>query len=784
MTLDSCNTIRRGNSAEVSFLSRVDGHGLLIRDAHAQFVYPLRVGFFPCEFPHNMQTLGFLPSIGGDFVALPNWDSGGIRLFGKTRKRSTVRVRGSLRHGTRNSSCPFISSIDDCLWVKRGSCCVGENCHSLGLGRCCCSGNVSAVDCDSVVPHESRGGQFESGDGSDGIGVSEGDCDGIGTETEDTSIVNGVDGLTGCDGDGGDAGDVVGEGLLGVNQGRVDVRALAKSLWHTRTADDVEEVLMDKGRLPLQVFSTMIRGFGKDNRIDAARAVVRWLERRKGETDGSVYPNTFIYNSLLGAMKQSGNYKALDEVMGDMAQQGIAPNVVTYNTMMTIYIEQGRAHDSLSVLEEMVEAGLVPTAVTYTTALLAYRRMEDGFGAVRFFVELQEKYLKGDLGKDGGDDDWEAEFVKIENFIVRICYQVMRRWLVGTDDSSARVLKLLADMDKAGLRPGREEHERLIWACTREDHCAVARELYSRVREKFPEISLSVCNHLIWLLGKAKKWWVALQIYEDLLDMGPAPNIMSNELVVSHFNVLLGVARRKGIWRWGIQLINKMEDKGLKPGTREWNTVLVACSKAAETGAAIEIFKRMVEKGEKPTVLSYGALLSALEKGKLHDEALRVWDHMLKVGIKPNIHAYTIMASLFAGQAKFNMVDAVIEDMIASGIEPTVVTYNAIISACAKISMGGTAYEWFHRMKVGNITPNEVTYEMLIEALANDGKPRIAYELYLRARKEGLFLCAKAYDAVVRSAQVYGATVDMGVMGPRPPEHRQVQSLESSNQML
>lgn len=123
-------------------------------------------------------------------------------------------------------------------------------------------------------------------------------------------------------------------------------------------------------------------------------------------------------------------------------------------------------------------------------------------------------------------------------------------------------------MDNAGLKPSGEEHERLIWACTREEHYIVGKELYKRIRERFSEISLSVCNHLIWLMGKAKKWWAALEIYEDLLDEGPEPNNLSYELVVSHFNILLSAASKRGIWRWGVRLLNKMEDKGLKPQSR------------------------------------------------------------------------------------------------------------------------------------------------------------------------------------------------------------------------
>lgn len=557
------------------------------------------------------------------------------------------------------------------------------------------------------------------------------------------------------------------------NNRRINVRALAWKLRLSKTADDVEEVLKKEDELlPLQVYSTIIRGFGKEKRLDSAIAVYEWLKRKSKEADSSIGPNLFIYNSVLGAVKEAGKFNLVVDILNDMSVRGVSPNVVTCNSLMGIYIEEGRETEALQLFEDMPSKGVCPSPASYSTVLFAYRRLEDGFGALEFFVEVRDKYQKGQIGKDDAEMGWDQEFPKIENFTIRICYQVMRRWLVKTDNLSTEVLRLLKEMDKAGLKHGREEHERLIWACTREEHCVVAKELYARLREMGNEISLSVCNHLIWLLGKAKKWWAALEIYEDLLDKGPEPNHMSYELIVSHFNILLDAARKKGIWRWGVRLVNKMEEKGLKPGSREWNSVLVACSKASETAAAIQIFKRMVEQGEKPTIVSYGALLSALEKGKLYEEAIQVWKHMVKVGVEPNLYAYTIMASIYAGQGKFDIVESVIKEMVTVGVHPTVVTFNAIISSCARNNHGSEAYDWFQRMILQSITPNEVTYEMLIEGLAKDGKPRVAYELHLRAQNEGLLLSAKAYDAVIQSSQLYGATIDVANLGPRPLERK------------
>ncbi|GAB2296677.1 hypothetical protein Dimus_030786 [Dionaea muscipula] len=551
---------------------------------------------------------------------------------------------------------------------------------------------------------------------------------------------------------------------------RINVRELVESLKLAKTVEDIEEVLKDKGKLPLQVYPSMIRVLGREKKLNTALAVVEWVKMKSKEKNGFDGPNVFVYNSLVGAVKQSEQFEKVEEVMKDMTQNGIAPDIVTYNTLMSIYLEQGRPIDAVSLFENLQSKGLSPSPASYSTALLAYRRMEDGFGAIKLFCNVKEKFMKGELGCD--DEDWATEFVRLRHFIGRVCYQVMRRWLVKDGNMTTDVLKLLMCMDEAGVPPSREEHERLIWACTREQHYTVVKELYSRLRERNYEVSLSVCNHAIWLMGKAKKWWAALEIYEGLLEKGPKPNNMSQELITSHFNVLLTAARRRGIWRWGVRLLDKMEEKGLKSGNKEWNAVLLACSKSSETAAAVQVFKAMVDRGLKPTIVSYGALLSALQKGKQYDKAVQVWEHMIKIGIKPNIYVYTIMVSVNVALGKFHIVDLILQEMISTGINPTVVTFNAIISGCARNGWGGAAYEWFNRMRVQSISADEITYEMLIEALAKDAKPKIAYEMYLRARKEGLIVSSKAYDAVIHSSQTAGASIERSLMGTRPPEKK------------
>lgn len=701
-----------------------------------------------------MQALCICSSKGGSF-RVPQLDSQlGSYSFASTRPRrryefnSSVFVWSKLRCSSRNAQFrnpefrlrnEFLSGCNRLKLIVLCKPDIGHSRFLVGIGN-----GVLSVEDSSSVDEFSGKIEIENVDNHNSDVVKENvDC-----VNEDG---NGVDSVGG------------GESAM------IDIKALAGSLQFAKTAEDVESVLGGMKELPLEVFSTIIKFYGKEKCLEAAFALVEWLKRKKKESGSGIGPDVVIYNCLLGSVKRAGQYGVVESVLNDMAEEGVVANVVTYNTLMAVYAEQGEAAKAFNVFEEIKEKGLILTPHSYSTALLAYRKMKDADGALKFFVEFREKYAKGEIVKED-EFNWETEFVRIQNYTVDICRQIMRRWLVDDGNMTTSVLNLLTDMDTYGLELRREQYERLAWACTREEHHVVGKELYHRIRERYSDISLSVCNHIIWLLGKAKKWWAALEIYEHMLDEGPRPNSMSYELIVSHFNVLLTAARKRGQWQWGLRMLNKMEEKGLKPGTKELNSVLVACSKASETSSAIQIFERMVDQGEKPTIISYGALLSVLEKGNLYDEALRVWDHMIKVRMKPNIYAYTILASVHAGKGDFQMVDEVLKEMAEAGIEPTVVTLNAIISACARNGMTTTAYEWLHRMKDHKISPNAITYEMLIDALAKDGKPKLAYELYLRANNEALILSSKAHDAIVLASQALGASIDFSLLGP--PDNR------------
>jgi pentatricopeptide repeat protein len=538
---------------------------------------------------------------------------------------------------------------------------------------------------------------------------------------------------------------------------RVDVRALASSLFDAKTADDVEELLQDYpgfSGFPLQGYNSLIRGLGVSRRLDAAFAVVEWLKKNKTL-------NELIYNSLLSAVKISKEYGKVGDVIEDMKSQGFEPNIITYNTLMAIHIDQRQPKEVFNIIPQIEAAGLSPTLATYSTILSAYKQMDDANGALEFFIKFREEYQKGELQRDCCKEDRDREFVKVKDFMVRICASLMRKWLEMEENKTSKVLRFVSCMEEAGVELDQHFFERMFWAC-KNKHYTVVQELYKRLRESGlgGDLSVTVYNRIISIMHKARKWQAALEVYEEMLERGPKPNDLSFELFVLNFTSLLTVTKQRILWRWVLGLLDKMHERGMA-STKQWNAILRACSKAGEFDASVEIFQRMVQKGETPTVHTYGVLLSALQKGSLYEEAARVWDHMEKVGVKPNVHAYTILASMHAQKGDHGMVDSVLQQMAEAKIERTVITFNAIISVCAKGRMAAAAFKWFEKMKEMNVKPNAVSYEMLIEALAQDDKPRLAYEIYLQAYREGLVLNKRIYNVVFNAGQIGGFSVDL-----------------------
>ncbi len=441
------------------------------------------------------------------------------------------------------------------------------------------------------------------------------------------------------------------------------VRALTWAFRGAQGTPAIAAVLEDL-RFSISTFTSVIQKLGMEGNPQAAIALFRWLQEQQQEVDNSVehqqslvvpnvepqqslvipnvdqqqsflVPNVYTYNSLLGALKANGCYDFAVRILGEMRDNGIAADLVTYNTVISMYDQLGQHEQALKVFEELKSLGMQPDLFTYRTLIQLLARCGKVEQALDIFCKLKKQQQEEDWvseSQEGSENHSRPELKRergqrqeLATFVVQMCYKRFKAWLAD-DSSTVRETAILGKrMKVAQVALDAKMCKNLIRACgQREIDHSLVKILYHSMREQHFPIGVSLCNQVIRVLGKGKKWWAALEVYENMMESGPLPEETTRRLLLSHFQILLNSARKRRIWKWALQLLDKMMEKGIEPDSFAWNAALIACGRANETASAVQVFQQMTEHGQKPGVVSYGALLSALEKGNLLENAEQV----------------------------------------------------------------------------------------------------------------------------------------------------------------
>ncbi|KAL2620471.1 hypothetical protein R1flu_000676 [Riccia fluitans] len=535
------------------------------------------------------------------------------------------------------------------------------------------------------------------------------------------------------------------------------VRALTWACRYVRKPQDVEALVAGL-ELPLPIFTRTIQKLGIEGKPMAALVVFEWLQ-----TSGGKQPNVYTYNSLLGALKTNGRWENAERVYHEMQEAGVNPDIVTQNTLISMYEQQGAYTYALNIYKNLKSLGLRPSLYTVRNVIKILERKGDIETALDVFGDFKQlcRRVEDGRGKKGNNNSnnqlaaiesrrYAEQKEQLEIMVRRMCFKKISE-LLARDSNRDEVIRLWSKIKSKQVQLSRNFYEKLVRACGdgEEDHKFV-KLLYLNMRKQEIPISVSLCNHVIKTLILGKMWWAALEVFEHMVQVGPPPNFYTHKLMLSQFRVLLNSARTRKIWKWALQLLDKMIQRGVEPDRFSWNAALIACSKAGEMDAAIIVFKRMIEWGQRPGVLSYGALLSALEKSNHFAGARMVWEHMKNMGVKPNVFAYTTMISACGRGGSYGVAMQLLEEMRADGIQPTLITYNALITACARAGDGERALDVIQQMNAAKLQPDATTYAQLIEAMANEGRWKLAAETYETMQKLNLQPPAYAYEAVLR----------------------------------
>ncbi|KAH7405353.1 hypothetical protein KP509_15G067200 [Ceratopteris richardii] len=513
-------------------------------------------------------------------------------------------------------------------------------------------------------------------------------------------------------------------------------RAIAHCVRNVRQVNDVDAYLHGLHFDP-HAFTTAIQKLGHWRLVDQAFYLFQWLG---SQSNPEQQPNMFIFCSILSVMKARQDFMHFDYVLADMKRRRINPNLVLYNIMIECYMQQGRHTDVISCIVELAERGFVPERPIFKALFCVAENKANVNQVLTIFASTRNVLSKYDM---------KGPLQELHDFVSalysRIIYAALQK--KKGPDYIRRLFQLL-DENMMDLSVPHYD-EILQNCCLILKDCVVTKYILKRRWKISPPLGVELCNHIMQVMEKDKKWWAALEVFEHMRQEGPPPNAESYVIVRSLFNSLLNVSKERGTCHWSVQLLEKMEEHNIKPDQQAWDTTLIACALKVDADLAIHVFEKMIEKGHQPNVLSYGALLSTLEKCGLYDGAEQVWNHMERMRVKPNIRVYTIMISVYGASQKYEDLRRLLDKMYASNVRPTLVTYNALITVCAMASNGQGALEWMRKLIESGFEPDVTSYSQLILALSSGGQAELAKNMYIEAKELGLLVYPVALDSLV-----------------------------------
>eukprot|EP00850_Spirogloea_muscicola_P004709 SM000020S06059 [mRNA] locus=s20:881356:885072:+ [translate_table: standard] len=596
----------------------------------------------------------------------------------------------------------------------------------------------------------------------------------------------------------------------------VEARSLAASLVDATNVCDVANALQGQPRHALPAYSSAIQRLGRAKRPEAAAALFEWLE----SAGGNLAPDVRAFNALLGVQQAAGQIGTALEVQQRMIKRGVEADVATYNMLIGLHGKCGNAEAAVGAFNAMKVAGLQPDKFSYRTLAQACERVGCFRQALEAYAELvngQPLSYEVACCQGGG-----VATARLGARLEQRATPVMRGMLAAGQPEE--VLELFRLLCRPQLQPSADGFRHALLACAAchdnvRDYTGITklpgivnhglveiagssywksvmqtlavlqgppddgrrlhlwqtnrpRDIYMIMRERGFQPTAQLCNTVIANLGRGRRWWAALEVFEDMQDQGPAPDRATIGLLHQHFAVLLGAAKRRRLWKWALQLLEKMLEKassdvamlqaflmhnGLEPEEVAWHSVLVTCAGAGAATSAVRVFDQMQLRGFPAGPVAFGALLSAYEKADQLEDAKLLWDQMIQEGVAPNMHAYTTMISAYGKRGQYGCALRVFEELSQAGLPLTVVPYNALISACVRTGDGLRALHILEEMKLASIEPDAISYQETIEALALEGQWKSAVDAFTTSLRKGVKPTSVTRRTITRIRQEKGS---------------------------
>ncbi|VFQ72207.1 unnamed protein product [Cuscuta campestris] len=374
-------------------------------------------------------------------------------------------------------------------------------------------------------------------------------------------------------------------------------------------------------------YNALIDAYGSNGFLAKAIQVMREMEHN------GVHPNVVTISTLLAACGRCGQKVKIDSIISAAEMRGIQLNIVAYNSAIGSYLNVGEYEKALNIYNTMKIKKVMPDSITYTVLISGCCDMSKYCEALQFLDEMMEMKIhmsrevyssaicayskQGQLAKAesmfsmmkmaGFQPDVIAYTTMLHAYSVaenlEMVFTVFREMELNNVIPDSIACSSLMRAFNKGCQPAKAlivaefMRERnipfndaiffeMVSACSILQDWKMTCEIIGMMEASLPGISVGILNQLLQCIGKSGKIETMIKFYFKIIASGAEINLTT-------YSVLLKNLLRAGNWRKYIEVMQWMEDGGIRPSKEMYQNLLFFAKRSAGTEHAAVINERI-----------------------------------------------------------------------------------------------------------------------------------------------------------------------------------------------
>ncbi|CAL4920204.1 unnamed protein product [Urochloa decumbens] len=343
--------------------------------------------------------------------------------------------------------------------------------------------------------------------------------------------------------------------------------------------------------------------------LKSLRAARQWphAERLALDMIASGVPlDNITYSTLITAARRCRHFaKAVEWFERMYAADGLLPDEVTYSAVLDVYAQLGMREEVLALFDRARGSGWTPDHVAFAVLAKMFGEAGDYDGIQFVFREMREVGIKPNI------------------FVYNALLEAL-----GKTGKPGLARSLFEEMTAQGVEPNARTLTALAKIYGRARWGRDALQLWDRMRDmKLPADNI-LCNTLLSMCADVGLVAEAEQLFNEMKDPEcthvPKPDKWS-------YTAMINIYGSNGDTDRALHLFDEMLEGGIEPNIMSYTIVIQCLGKAQRIQQAVEVLEAGLDKGLKPDDRLCGCLLSLVALSSSGEQMETVLSSLEKV---------------------------------------------------------------------------------------------------------------------------------------------------------